>query len=135
MTIYNLEKKDLIEYPFPIIIQDNFLEQSFFNNLSKSFPNEIFENYSYSERSRKNLKFNSKYLIKFMNNNKDWKKFHTFLTSNKFLLETLKIFEKNINDWKLKINLSNIEFYEHINLNDTTGLLGTSMPRNFLIKV
>ena len=52
MTIYNLEKKDLIEYPFPIIIQDNFLEQSFFNNLSKSFPNEIFENCSYSEGDR-----------------------------------------------------------------------------------
>tara|TARA_B110001454_G_scaffold208655_1_gene221378 strand:- start:190 stop:1014 length:825 start_codon:yes stop_codon:yes gene_type:complete len=133
--LYSLNQKKLINYPFPILVQDNFLEESFFNNLNKTFPNEIFDNIKFSERNRKNIRANSQYLKKFIDNNKDWKKLNTLLCSDKFLLEVFKIFKKDIDNEKLCINFSNTKFYEKIEFNKNFRLLSTETIRYYLTKI
>ena len=115
--LYNLNKDNLNDLPFPILIQNNFLEELFFKKLNENFPEDIFNDLS-SERSRKNIKFNSEKLSKVIKNNEEWSKFYSILTSDYFLLDILRVFENNLNNLKTQLNLSSIKFYEHIDLSE-----------------
>ena len=90
MRLYNLNKDKLKTEPFPYLIEDNFLNEDFFNKLSINFPDQIFEMLDESEK-RTNININHPLLKKFLNDNKNWRNFRNLMTDKEFIKTMISI--------------------------------------------
>lgn len=111
---YLIDKNKKVTDPFPLIVQENFLEKKFFSDLAKSFPDNFFYDMSKKKSFRKSIYFNESEFLNFINSNQSWKQLYDLFKSDKFLKEILNFFETDYDKYNFNKKLENIKFYEKI---------------------
>lgn len=115
----NLNNKILNE-PYPILVQENFLEQEHYNELLKHFPKE--EDFEKPFRMHGELTYPDKNYKKLLEK-ECWKKLHNYIYSKDFVDKILNYFKNELNTQQdLLIDINNLEFvleYEGRNIRKT----------------
>jgi hypothetical protein len=115
----NLNNK-ILTNPYPILIQENFLETDIYNELLKHFPKE--EDFEKPFRMHGELTYPDRNYKKLLEK-ECWKKLHNYIYSKKFVDKILNYFSNELktqND--LQIDINNLEFvleYEGRNIQKT----------------
>ena len=105
----NFSKSKIINYPYPILIVDNFFEDKFLNDLLNQFPKyKDFIKYKKVMGNRRFLSNDNPNFFKYIDNNKYWLKFYQEINSKKFYKKILKNLVHQ--DLQLKKNLSRLKF-------------------------
>ena len=138
MSLYNLNKDKLKTEPFPHLIEDNFLNKDFYNKLSISFPDQIFEKLDKNEK-RTNININHPLLKKFLNDNKNWRNFKNLMTDKELIKKMINILEPTFKNFDLNVNLKNYHTYlshnyERTNMTNYELIKHSFLTRYFKIK-
>ena len=81
----NFSKSKIINYPYPILIVDNFFEDKFLIYLFNQFPKyKDFIKYKKVIGNRRFLSKDNPNFFKYIDNNKYWLKFYQEINSKKF---------------------------------------------------
>ena len=138
MRLYNLDKEKLKIDPFPHLIEENFLNEDFFDKLINNFPDEIFEKFD-NEEKRTNININHPLLKKFTNNNKAWKNFKNLMTDKEFIRTMISILKPSFKKFDLNLKLENYHSYlshnyERTNMTNYELIKHSLITRYFKIK-
>tara|TARA_B100000900_G_scaffold414532_1_gene441435 strand:- start:3734 stop:4483 length:750 start_codon:yes stop_codon:yes gene_type:complete len=103
----NLNNK-IIQKPFPILIQENFLDTDLYNELLKNFPKE--KDFGKPFRMHGELTYPDVNYNKLLEK-ECWKKLHNYIYSRDFVDKILNYFNNELREQKdLLLNLNDIEF-------------------------
>ena len=138
MKLYKLNRDKIKTNPFPHLIEENFLDKFFFDRLVISFPDNIFEKFD-NDKKRTNININHPLLMKFIDHNKEWKKFKELIIDKEFIKKLINILEPTFEKFDLKINLKKYHFYlshnyERVNMTYYEMFKHSFITRYFKIK-
>ena len=107
----NFDKKEILNFPYPIMIIDDFFEENFLNEILNEFPkNHEFMNFKKTMVNRRFLSNDNPDFYNYLSRNKSWSKFYKNINTYDFYEKILNLLLQKTD---YKNNFYKLLFYEN----------------------